>query len=81
MYEFVTKLISKHVKPHQYTIDQIMAKVEHKSKSINSALFNMNTYLNGHVHKHALRKMTRPITNTNNIDYDTPTLTPQSRRL
>ena len=84
MYSLVKKLLRMYENQEIYdnnVIDDMIGKVKAMIRSMNTRMDDMVTNLQRHVHRFALTDMTRPITNTNNIDYNTPAPTPRIRQL
>ena len=84
MYSMVKKLLRLHENQDIYdndVIDDMIKKVKDMIRSMNIRMDEMVTILQHHVDMFALKDMTRVITNTYNIDYNTPTPTLCIRRL
>ena len=82
MYSLVKKLLRMYENQEIYNndvIDDMIGKVKAMIRSMNTRMDEMVTNLQRHMHRIALTDMKGPITNTNNIDYNTPT--PQIRQL
>ena len=83
MYSMVKKLLRMHNNQDIYdnVINDMIKIVKDMKRRVNITMDEMVAIIQDHTDMFALKDMTRPITNTYNIDYDTPTPTPRIRRL
>ena len=58
-------------------IDDMIKIVKDMKRSVNTTINDMTAIIQEHADMFALKDMTRLITNTYNVDYDTPTPTPR----
>ena len=83
MYSMLKKLLRLHNNQDIYgddVIDYMIKEVKDMKRSVSMTINDMTAIIQEHVDMFALKDMTRPITNTYNIDYDdTSTATPLRR--
>ena len=81
MYSMLKRLLRLHNKQDIYdnVIDDMIKIVKDIKRSVNTTLNDMVAIIQEHADMFALKDMTRPITNTYNIDYSAPTPTPLRR--
>ena len=82
MYSMLKRLLRLHNNQDMYdnVIDDMIKIVKDMKRRVNTTIHDMTAIIQEHADMFALKDMTRPITNTYNIDYDdTPTPTPLRR--